>query len=990
VTYPNRLIEVDLPIKRISAQARREKDMRRGHVPLIHIYPATRPPAACRSIICAALWFDPVDPNCPTEFISTITPLLANWISKNIHLVSKETYNNIRLIQKDTSKLKDPKVLRNVLLDLIADFSDYDNSTKPEYLSIIRKITTIASKCNSGEEQPIVADTFSGGGAIPLEALRIGANAFASDLNPIAYLLNKLVLEYVPKFGDQLIKDVESYWFELNKILEKKLSQYYLSKSSKNPICFIWARTIRCEGPRCGVEVPLIRSQLLVKKSNKSVALEIKSKGIGKPPQYKLIYGSEALKYKHGTMTRNKVTCPACDFTHKSDSIKRQLIKKNGGASDSKMLVVVSVSAKERGRIYKIASDEDIKSYNAAKRKLSNDQAVQKLIPDEILPIMSGVFNAPIYGHSHWSDLFNDRQKMVLSNFVLEINNLKKTLIKKYPLEYSQALITTICLLFDKILDMNSALCVWQAHAEIPAHVFGRWALPMIWDYAETNPFSGSSGSAESTFKRTMDGINYLIRSNYPGGNVTQSSATKSNLPDDSVDAFITDPPYYNAIPYADISDFFYHWLKLILNDVFPDSFKDKESPKKEEICEMAGWDSVRYPEKDKIFFEKEMTKAFTEGRRVLKPNGIGVVVFAHKETASWEAIIKAIIDSGFAITSSWAIDTEMQSRLRGKNFAALSSSIHLTCRPKEDENGKQVESIGDWRDVLKELPNRIHDWMPRLAAEGIAGADAIFGCLGPALEIFSRYSSVEKPNGSKVELKEYLEQVWAAISNEAMSVVFKDADTKSFEPDARLSAMWLWTITAGKNGNGVIANEEEDEEEESLAEEGETSYSKKKSGYTLEYDTARKIAQGLGARLEDLQTLIEVKGDKARLRSVEERTQYLFGAGGIRKQAQKKKKKTQLAMFENADTGDDTAYHQPELKVEQAGKTVLDRLHQAMLLFSTGRIEALKRFLVEDGVGADDRFWKLAQAFTALYPKDTDERRWVEAVQTYKKSLGF
>ena len=208
-------------------------------------------------------------------------------------------------------------------------------------------------------------------------------------------------------------------------------------------------------------------------------------------------------------------------------------------------------------------------------------------------------------------------------------------------------------------------------------------------------------------------------------------------------------------------------------------------------------------------------------------------------------------------------------------NSAALASSIHLVCRPRENPDGSLREEIGDWREVLQELPGRIHDWMPRLAAEGVVGADAIFACLGPALEIFSRYSSVEKPNGETVTLREYLEHVWAAVAKEALSMIFTGADTSGFEEDARLTAMWLWTLSTG----GPVSSEsDEDGDEDDISDEEESRSKKKVKGYILEYDAARKIAQGLGADLSSLPGLVEVKGEKARLLSVGERSSYLLG----------------------------------------------------------------------------------------------------------------
>ena len=203
------------------------------------------------------------------------------------------------------------------------------------------------------------------------------------------------------------------------------------------------------------------------------------------------------------------------------------------------------------------------------------------------------------------------------------------------------------------------------------------------------------------------------------------------------------------------------------------------------------------YRNKTKEWFESQMALACSESRRVTKPSGIGVFVFASKDTPAWEAMIAALIGSGWIVTASWPIDTEMGSRLRAQDSATLASSVHIVCRPRENEEGTLLDKeIGDWRDVLAELPRRIHEWMPRLGEEGIVGADAIFACLGPALEIFSRYSRVEKVNGDVVPLREYLEHVWAAVSNEALSMIFKDADAAGLEPDARLTAMWLWTLT--------------------------------------------------------------------------------------------------------------------------------------------------------------------------------------------------
>jgi hypothetical protein len=431
------------------------------------------------------------------------------------------------------------------------------------------------------------------------------------------------------------------------------------------------------------------------------------------------------------------------------------------------------------------------------------------------------------------------------------------------------------------------------------------------------------------------------------------------------------------------------------LDDLYPDLLAEQLSPKEEEICEMAGWDPVRYPHKNGNWFEDRMGQAMAEGRRILVPDGIGVVVFAHKTTSGWESLLQAMVNAGWIITGSWPIDTENASRLRAQGSAALASSVHLVCRPREHPDGSLRSSeIGDWRDILEALPKRINEWMPRLATEGVVGADAIFACLGPALEIFSRYSHVEKSSGETVSLREYLEHVWAAVSNEALSMIFKDADAAGLEPDARLTAMWIWTIGAASSpANGKDeANAEETSEDDDEDAGGKVESS---SGFTLEYDAARKIAQGLGVHLEKSVSIVEVKGDKARLLPVVERTKYLFGKdaredSGSKKAARKKKSQQQSLFAELAEAEATEESGFGEMQPPQAGATVLDRVHQAMILFAAGRGEALKRFLVEDGIGKDARFWKLAQSLSALYPSGLEEKRWVDGVLARKKGLGL
>ena len=318
----------------------------------------------------------------------------------------------------------------------------------------------------------------------------------------------------------------------------------------------------------------------------------------------------------------------------------------------------------------------------------------------------------------------------------------------------------------------------------------------MAWDFAEMNPLAGSSGDWSEAVRYLALFIEANVDQFKGHGTAEQSSATAHPLPDDSADVICTDPPYYDAIAYGDLSDFFYVWLRRILRETHSSVFSTRLANKDDEIVQLSKRYSGPYGHKTKEFFESRMTKALLESRRVVQPSGIGIVVFAHKSTSGWEAMLGSLIDAGWIVTGSWSIDTERGARVNSLGTAALASSVHIVCRPREDPDGSvRTDEIGDWRDVLAELPHRIHEWMPRLASEGVVGADAIFACLGPALEIFSRYSRVDKSDGSAVPLREYLEHVWAAVSKEALSMIFKDADASGLEPDARLTAMWLWTL---------------------------------------------------------------------------------------------------------------------------------------------------------------------------------------------------
>jgi adenine-specific DNA methylase len=941
-----------------------------------------------------------LDEACPDEFLKEARRWLLRWASEFPAKAGAETAPRLLKLRDEPKVLDDPMAVRQGLLDFIADFANWDLSNDKDFLAMSRALVQCAHECFGGAPgtRPLVIDPFAGGGAIPLETLRVGADAFASDLNPVAVLLNKVVLEYIPKYGRRLADEVRKWGEWVKKEAEKELAVFHpKDPDGSQPIAYLWARTIRCEGPGCGAEVPLLRTALVAKRPKGSIGLRFIADTSRKAVGLELATGVREKDFSEGTVRRGSATCPVCNFTTHVDRVRAQLRKRQGGSADGRLLCVVLAKADHSGRTYRLATPRDEELANLAAKELERRKGDQggplSLVPDEMLDVR-GIRHtwAMLYGGEKWGDYFHPRQALSLTTLARLVARARTLLESEVGGDLAIAISTCLALAVDRQADSLSALTTWSVGGEFQRNTFARQALPMVWDFAEINPWSDSSGN----WLGAIAWIALVCEAGaipWPStGSVHMASAAEHPLPDDAANALVTDPPYYDAVPYAFLSDFFYVWLRRSLRGEFPDLFGRDTVPKDEEIV-VDRKHELSNSTHDVAFYERQLTAAFAEGRRVVRPDGVGTIVFASKTTASWEALLDAVVKGGWIVTASWPVDTEREARVSAQGQARLGSSVHLVCRPRENPDGSlRTDAVGDWRDVLGELPKRIHEWMPRLKNEGIVGADAIFSCLGPALEIFSRYSRVEMASGQRVELKEYLEHVWAAVAREALAAIFSGADTGTFEEDARLTAMWLWTV-AGAEPVPATAPESIEDDGENEPEEG-AAESKAANGFLLEYDAARKIAQGLGAHLETLTSVVEVKGPKARLLSVGERASALFGEveSGTVTSTKAKNRKAQLTLgfIGEIEAAEERAGGPGGKLIARVAATVLDRVHQAMILFGAGRGEALRRFLVDDAAGKDERFWRLAQALNQLYPTGTDERRWVEGVMARKKGLGL
>jgi putative DNA methylase len=952
---------------------------------------------------------DPCDPHCPAAF--------------------KEAARKALAPVRGAGDGPSDEALRKSLLGFIADFSNWDSAANPTFLETARALVQAAYP----DGPPLVVDPFAGGGSIPLEALRVGCETFASDLNPVACLILKVLLEDIPRHrrakmkvptadgGEEEVEGLAEAIRRVGKLVkaraEKELAEFYPpDPDGARPIAYLWARTLRCEAPNCGAEIPLARSFWLSKKAGRLRALRYRVQRLkGQPPEvvFEVFEPKSDAGVPKGTVSRGNATCPACGTVLRVERVRAQLSAQRGGADvifdergwrvgGARLLAVVTVQPGEQGRHYRLPVERDYEAVRRATRVLADRMEEPlanglSLVPDEPLPPEGTLgFRVQKYGIRTWGDLFTARQKLVLvtlARVLRELRNGAKT--------YSSFLACA----FNRVAMSDMQLTRWNPFAEKMQHTFGRQALPIVWDFAEVVPVADAPGNWKSGYELIADIIQV-----WPGsssGLVQIADAMAQPLPDDTATIWFTDPPYYDAVPYADLSDFFFVWFRRTLpgHPLLRDPFDPANAltPKTAEIVQNEAV-QLNGQVKDRAFFENGMARAFREGRRVLHDDGIGAVVFAHKTTEGWEALLSGLIRAGWVVTAAWPITTEMGSRLRARESAALSASVHLIIRPRSDD-----AQVGDWGEVLRELPERVGDWMARLQVEGIRGADLVFACIGPALEIFSRYSKVETAEGREVRLANYLEKIWEVVGRAALQQVLGSEDRGAgvLEEDARLTALFLWTLqnTNRLEANGAGAEddkskeaetEEEDDEEEALA--------RGSGGFILVFDVVRRFAQPLGIRLPDWEgRVIETKKGVVRLLTIRERAKVLFGRDGADLVAERIERaprgpmQLELLLADTeakpvpqvhagrlratwrADTQADTGPSDNALRPER-GATTLDRVHTAMLLQAAGRANAL-RALLRAEVGRGPDFLRLANALSTLYPKKSEEKRLLDAM---------
>jgi putative DNA methylase len=828
VNDDKRLIEDYLPIQEISAEGSREKNVRKGHIATLHLWWARRPLVACRAAVYAAL--------VPTlQFVPNAG---TDAQKKNLGRA-----NAAKFVTNLCRYPGSPHAIGEAQQHIL---KAHANRLSKEQ----GKKVTIEDILAGRAPRPRVLDMFAGGGAIPLEALRLGCEAYALDLNPVAYIIQLCTLVYPQKYGkpdptsrgmtgpkNQMgeltwggLADEVRYWgnWVLRKVKAEigdlypliadrefsgsrpSLQTDWLKEQTNDgmppgylmPVGYLWTRTVRCKNPTCGAVVPLVKQTWLCKKEGRHVALKmIPSKG-EKRARFEVIKSRSisGLGFDPESYSKSgNATCPFCGTVSDSDYVKAEAVAKRLG---QQMMAVACTKPGTEGKIY-ISPDSNCSVRHNEQliedrlRAFCNNTGLRP--PDEPMDTRDPTTVAGRgFGITNWSELFTRRQMLSLLAFANGVKLARQQMTKdNLSPEKQKALVTILAGMVDKLADFCSTGCIWNyTGGRGVKNTFARQALPMTWDFSETNPFNPAGASWIAISDDIPSALaNLAFPSEWP--EVRRGSATKLPWQNETVDAVITDPPYYDNISYAVLSDFFYIWLKRSIGDLYPEHFGSLLSPKKSEAIS----DSVRHGSKEKgrEHYERMMAESFMEASRVLKRDGELVIVYAHKTTLGWATLVDSLRRAGFAVMEAWPLDTEKAGRVIAQDAAALASSIFLVARKRHGAGTGNYEEH-----VRSELEELVRERVETLWDMGISGADLVIACVGAGLRAFTRFSRVEYANGEEVPAERFLTEVETVVLETILARLSKEVGGKSsryslagLDPATRFYILWRYTYGA-------------------------------------------------------------------------------------------------------------------------------------------------------------------------------------------------
>lgn len=799
MTYRKKLIEVALPLDVVNQESAREKSIRHGHPSTLHLWWARRPLASCRAVLFASLVDDPSAR--PDEF-----PTLA--------------------AQEEERKR---------LLSIIERLVKWENL---QDTALIEEAQAEILKSTNGNPPPVL-DPFCGGGSIPLEVQRLGLEAHGSDLNPVAVLITKALIELPPKFANQrpvnpdisqkklktaqwfgaqgLAEDVKYYGQWMRDQAEKKIGHLYptvelADGDEAKVIAWLWARTVKCPNPGCGCEMPLVKSFTLSSKKGKEAWVEPIIDRTQSPPviSFEVKSGKGIAPESPKTGRGANFRCLACN-----QPVNDKHIKAEGRAERMGEQLMAIVGEGQRGRIYLAPSQEHEKVVANAKPSWYPEV--------EIGSDRRSMFT-PLYGLTHFHHLFTDRQLVALTTFSDLVSGARKQIKKdavkagmaddgvplneggKGATAYADAIATYLAFAIDKLADYCSSICSWHSGRDTVRNTFARQAIPMSWDFTEVNPFSNSTGNFLGAVNWIQKNLETLPHLNVKQGLVEQKDATTPIAEDKKPLVFTTDPPYYDNISYAELSDFFYVWLRRSLGDIYPQLFSTLATPKAQELV-AAPYRFDGNKQKAKAFFEEGLQRAFTQTYNASHPDYPFTVFYAFKQTetdkkgkgdarlaasSGWETMLESLIRSGFSVTGTWPMRTELKNRTVASGTNALASSIALVCRPLKSD----AKSITR-RQFLSELKRELPAALKTMLQGNIAPVDLAQASIGPGMAVYSRYKAVLEADGSTMRVRAALQLI-----NQILDEYLSEQEGE-FDADTRWALTWFeqYQFEAGAYG---------------------------------------------------------------------------------------------------------------------------------------------------------------------------------------------
>lgn len=758
-----KLIEVALPLETINRESAREKSIRHGHPSTLHLWWARRPLAAARAVLFAQLVDDPSAR--PDEFPTE-------------ELQRKERDRLHELIERLVvwENVRDHKLLAEA------------------HAEIMR---------STGGNPPPILDPFAGGGTIPLEAQRLGLKAYASDLNPVAVLINKALIEIPAHFRDQapvfpgvaeseirswkgvqgLAADVRAYGAWMRDEAKARIGRMYPQATLPdgtvaNVIAWVWARTVVCPNPACVIEMPLVRSWWLGKKKGKEAYIIPQVVPDPTHPSGNRINfdigrtldGAPTAEDDGTVSGRTGAVCVACQGHASIDYIRQQ-----GRSGHASQVLMAIVAEGNRRRIYLPPTDAHCK---AAKVDRPIDSVSGEIANNPRW------FSPPAYGLTKFSDLFTSRQLVALTTFSdLVVAAHDRVLADGGTKDYAKAVATYLGFAVSRLSSTNSSLCRWNSAVskESVSDTFGRQALPMVWDFAEGNSFHPGPcdlGWSVAWVSKSLEWV--------PGtaGEVCQADAASRDL---TGVLLSTDPPYYDNIDYSDLSDFFYVWLRRNLRSLYPEILSTMLVPKAEELVANPYRHGGKKGAED--FFESGFRQVFANARRAATSQFPITVYYAFKQSESddsgeastgWETLLEGMIRSGWEITSTWPLRSERGGRMISVGTNALASSILLSLRPREDGS-----PTTDRRGLIAALEAELPDALRKLQQGQIAPVDLPQAAIGPGMAVFSRYSAVLEPDGKKMTVRSALTRI-----NEILDQVLNEQEG-DFDTTSRFAIAW-------------------------------------------------------------------------------------------------------------------------------------------------------------------------------------------------------